>query len=137
MPDQHDVVDKGGTMRLGRYPCNLTPGSVAAKLYGSESIWERHRHRYEVNNEFRNQLSQHGMLFSGLSPDNRLVEMIELPDHPYFVACQFHPELKSRPDKPHPLFVGLIEAAVRKSGAIPVTVNETPMISTPPTVQKV
>lgn len=137
MPDQHNVVDKGGTMRLGRYPCHLTQGSIAAKLYGSEQIWERHRHRYEVNNNFRDQLSQHGLLFSGLSPDNRLVEMIELRDHPYFVACQFHPELKSRPDNPHPLFVGLIDAAVRQSGVIPVSTSEAPIVQSTPTVQKV
>ncbi len=111
MPDQHNVVLKGGTMRLGRYPCSLQVGSVAYKVYGSkESISERHRHRYEVNNNHRAKLSEHGMVFSGLSPDGLLVEMIELKNHPYFVACQFHPELKSRPDDPHPLFVGLVKA---------------------------
>jgi CTP synthase len=118
MPDQHNVTDKGGTMRLGRYPCNLAKGSRAQKLYGSDEIFERHRHRYEVNNEFRDALQKAGMKFSGLSPDERLVEMIELPDHPFFVACQFHPELKSRPDNPHPLFVGFIDAAGHRGKAV-------------------
>jgi CTP synthase len=115
MPDQHNVTHKGGTMRLGRYPCVLTEGSLAAKVYGSTEISERHRHRYEVNNDLREALSKHGLLFSGLSPDQRLVEMIELPDHPFFVACQFHPELKSRPDNAHPLFVGFVEAMITES----------------------
>ncbi|HEY9869485.1 MAG TPA: CTP synthase [Candidatus Obscuribacterales bacterium] len=111
MPDQHNVVNKGGTMRLGRYPCHLAGGSKAYRLYGQEVVYERHRHRYEVNNKLRDELGKHGLVFSGLSPDGRLVEMIELTDHPYFVACQFHPELRSRPDNPHPLFVGLVAAA--------------------------
>lgn len=111
MPDQHNVTDKGGTMRLGRYPCHLASGSRALTLYGNETIFERHRHRYEVNNDFRDALQKAGLRFSGLSPDERLVEMIELPEHPFFVACQFHPELKSRPDNPHPLFVGFVDAA--------------------------
>lgn len=115
MPDQHNVVLKGGTMRLGKYPCNLKAGSKASKAYGSVEISERHRHRYEVNNDFREPLAAKGLIFSGLSPDGRLVEMIELPDHPYFVACQFHPELKSRPDNPHPLFVALVEAALEEN----------------------
>jgi CTP synthase len=115
MPDQHNVVMKGGTMRLGRYPCHLTAGSKAAQVYGQEQIWERHRHRYEVNNIHREALGKSGLLFSGLSPDGKLVEMIELPDHPYFVGCQFHPELKSRPDNAHPLFVGLVGAMIEAS----------------------
>jgi len=115
MPDQHNVVLKGGTMRLGKYPCNLKEGSKAHKTYGNEVISERHRHRYEVNNQFREELSKKGLIFSGLSPDGRLVEMIELSDHPYYVACQFHPELKSRPDNAHPLFVGLVDAALKKN----------------------
>ncbi|MBC8000433.1 MAG: CTP synthase, partial [Leptolyngbya sp.] len=115
MPDQHNVVLKGGTMRLGKYPCNLKAGSKASKAYGGVEISERHRHRYEVNNDFREPLAAKGLIFSGLSPDGRLVEMIELPDHPYFVACQFHPELKSRPDNPHPLFVALVEAALEEN----------------------
>jgi CTP synthase len=114
MPDQHNVVHKGGTMRLGKYPCELKKGSKAAQVYGQDSISERHRHRYEVNNNLRDKLSQHGMVFSGMSPDQNLVEMIELADHPYFVACQFHPELKSRPDNAHPLFVGLVEAMLQE-----------------------
>lgn len=116
MPDQQDVVDKGGTMRLGRFPCCLAPGSRALSLYKEPVIYERHRHRYEVNNSYRESLKKHGMIFSGVSPDERLVEMIELGDHPYFVACQFHPELKSRPDRPHPLFVGFVEAINRRIG---------------------
>jgi len=119
MPDQHDVVNKGGTMRLGRFPCHIKKGSKAAEVYGQELIHERHRHRYEVNNNFRKELEKAGIIFSGLSPDERLVEMIELPDHPYFVACQFHPELKSRPDNPHPLFIGLVDAMIKGSEAMP------------------
>ena len=119
MPDQQGVVNKGGTMRLGRFPCHIRKDSKAAKVYGSELIHERHRHRYEVNNEFRDKLEKAGLLFSGLSPDERLVEMIELPSHPYFVACQFHPELKSRPDNPHPLFVGLVDAMIGRADETP------------------
>lgn len=115
MPDQHNVVNLGGTMRLGRFPCNLQAGTRAQSLYKSQVIYERHRHRYEVNNRFREELKKHGLTFSGLSPDDRLVEMIELENHPYFVACQFHPELKSRPDNPHPLFVGFVEAVFKRS----------------------
>ncbi|MBS2008811.1 MAG: CTP synthase, partial [Cyanobacteria bacterium SZAS TMP-1] len=115
MPDQHNVTHKGGTMRLGKYPCHLKPGSIAAKVYGGTEISERHRHRYEVNNDLRPELAKNGMIFSGLSPDERLVEVIELPDHPYFVACQFHPELKSRPDNAHPLFVGFVEAMIHEA----------------------
>jgi CTP synthase len=118
MPDQHNVVNKGGTMRLGRYPCHLKSGTRTSTVYNSEPIiYERHRHRYEVNNQFREKLQQAGMIFSGLSPDNRLVEMIELANHPYFIACQFHPELRSRPDNPHPLFVGLVESMIKQSNA--------------------
>jgi CTP synthase len=117
MPDQHGVVDKGGTMRLGAYPCRIKSGTIAAKLYGSSDISERHRHRYEVSNEYRDQLSEAGLVLSGLSPDERLVEMIELPDHPYFVGCQFHPEFKSKPLKAHPLFVGFVKAAVERRDA--------------------
>ncbi len=119
MPDQHNVVLKGGTMRLGKYPCNLQEGSKAAQVYGQSAISERHRHRYEVNNNHREALSKCGLIFSGLSPDGRLVEMIELNDHPYFVACQFHPELKSRPDNPHPLFVGLVDAMIQEHASKP------------------
>jgi CTP synthase len=116
MPDQHSVVEKGGTMRLGRYPCHLKHGSLSESLYGQDIIFERHRHRYEVNNAYREKLEAKGLVLSGLSPDERLVEMIELADHPYFVACQFHPELRSRPDNAHPLFVGFVAAAKEKAG---------------------
>jgi len=114
MPDQRDVEDKGGSMRLGLYPARLTPGSQAAEAYGTEVIYERHRHRFEVNNDYRAALEQHGMLISGQSPDGRLVEIVELPGHPWFVASQFHPEFKSRPDRPHPLFLGFVRAALGK-----------------------
>ena len=111
MPDQVGVTAKGGTMRLGSYPCRLLEGSRAAGIYGTKEINERHRHRYEFNNAFREQLTAAGLVLSGLSPDGRLVEMIELEDHPWFVAGQFHPELKSRPNKAHPLFRSFIAAA--------------------------
>lgn len=112
MPDQANINDKGGTMRLGAYPCVLAPNTKAAQAYGSLEISERHRHRYEVNNDFRDQLTEAGMIIAGTSPDGRLVEMIELPDHPWFVASQGHPEFKSRPTRPHPLFIGLVAAAI-------------------------
>ncbi|MFI5261385.1 MAG: CTP synthase [Candidatus Limnocylindrales bacterium] len=117
MPDQRDMEDKGGTMRLGLYPARLTPGSRAAAAYGSEIIYERHRHRFEVNNQYRERLEAAGMLLSGQSPDGRLVEIVELRDHPWYVASQFHPEFKSRPDRPHPLFDGFVAAAVAEVGA--------------------
>lgn len=113
MPDQENIENKGGTMRLGVYPCRLVEDTRARKAYGCEEINERHRHRYEINNQYREQLEAHGMKISGLSPDGRLVEIIELIDHPWFVACQFHPEYKSRPNRPHPLFLGLIENAIQ------------------------
>jgi CTP synthase len=112
MEDQQDVEDKGGTMRLGVYPAKLAAGSLARRLYGDELIYERHRHRWEVNNRFRADLEAAGMALSGVSPDGRLVEIIELPDHPFFIASQFHPEFKSRPDEPHPLFRGFLAAAL-------------------------
>src|SRR6186997_1752735 len=112
MPDQRELEEKGGTMRLGVYPARLTPGSKAANAYGDEVIYERHRHRFEVSNAYREALENNGMLLSGQSPDGRLVESVELKDHPWFVASQFHPEFKSRPDRPHPLFYGFVEAAV-------------------------
>ncbi len=117
MPDQVHVTAKGGTMRLGKYPCVLSRESRSYALYGSREISERHRHRYEFNNDFRDVLTAHGMLLAGLSPDGRLVEIIELPDHPWFVGAQFHPEFKSRPNKPHPLFSGFVEQALRNRGA--------------------
>ena len=112
MPDQVNITAKGGTMRLGQYPCVLREGCKANNLYGSREISERHRHRYEFNNQFRQALTDKGLLLAGLSPDQRLVEIVEIPQHPWFVACQFHPEFKSRPDRPHPLFFGFVEAAL-------------------------
>jgi len=112
MADQRSVREKGGTMRLGAYPCALTPGTVAQKLYGASEISERHRHRYEVSNEHREKLAEKGLVISGTSPDKRLVEMVELPNHPFFVGCQFHPEFKSRPMAPHPIFAGFVGAAL-------------------------
>ncbi|MGZ6260751.1 MAG: CTP synthase [Candidatus Limnocylindrales bacterium] len=112
MPDQRELEEKGGTMRLGLYPAKLTLGSKAAEAYGAEVIYERHRHRFEVNNQYRERLEGAGMVLSGQSPDGRLVEIVELRDHPWFVASQFHPEFKSRPDRPHPLFEGFVRAAI-------------------------
>ena len=112
LPGQNEYSMLGGTLRLGKYPCKLKTGTKAYGVYKSELISERHRHRYEVNNDFREVLSQHGMIFCGTSPNDSIVEMIELPDHPWFVACQFHPEFQSRPNRPHPLFMGFMHAAV-------------------------
>ncbi|MEG4804138.1 CTP synthase [Microcoleus sp. ARI1-B5] len=111
LPEQQDVVDLGGTMRLGLYPCRVNPDTLAFKLYQKEVIYERHRHRYEFNNAYRNLFLESGYAVSGTSPDGRLVEMIELPNHPFFIASQFHPEFQSRPSAPHPLFKGFIQAA--------------------------
>jgi len=112
MESQVPVQDKGGTMRLGAYRCVLKNGSLAGKLYAKDEVQERHRHRYEVNNAYRGKLQERGLVFSGHNPELNLVEMIELNDHPFFVGCQFHPELKSRPFAPHPLFAGFIRAAL-------------------------
>lgn len=112
MPEQDGIEDLGGTLRLGAYPCVLAEGTKARALYGAEIIEERHRHRYEVNNYYRNDFTRNGLLLSGLSPDGRIVEMIELPSHPWFLATQAHPEFKSRPNRPHPLFRGFIGAAL-------------------------
>jgi CTP synthase len=117
MPDQRELEDKGGTMRLGLYPARLAPGSKAAAAYGTEVIYERHRHRFEVNNAYRLELERAGMVLSGQSPDGRLVEIIELRDHPWFVASQFHPEFRSRPDRPHPMFSGYVAACLANSEA--------------------
>jgi len=114
LDSQRQVTDMGGTMRLGAYPCRLEEGTLARKLYGSDEISERHRHRYEVNPGYRKTLGDCGMRFGGISPDGNLVEMIELPDHPFFLATQFHPELKSRPNRPHPLFGAFVAAARRR-----------------------
>ena len=118
LPEKENLEDIGGTLRLGAYPCVLSEGTRAFGLYGTRQISERHRHRYEVNNDYREILEKNGMVLSGLSPDGRIVEMIELKDHPYFVATQAHPEFKSRPDMPHPLFAGLIKAALERSKSI-------------------
>jgi CTP synthase len=114
MDSQKGVTAKGGTMRLGAYPCKLLPGTRAREAYGAAEISERHRHRYEVNNDYRERLQEGGLVLSGLSPDSRLVEMVEFPDHPWFVGCQFHPEFKSKPMAPHPLFTRFIAAAVAR-----------------------
>jgi len=112
LPEQRDVADKGGTMRLGSYPCVLETGSLAARAYGQPIVLERHRHRYEFNNSYRELLAAHGMTFTGLSPDGRLVEIVEIADHPFYLGTQFHPEFKSRPNRPHPLFANFIDAAL-------------------------
>lgn len=114
MPDQKDVEDLGGTMRLGLYPCKLDETSTSYTVYNDELIYERHRHRYEFNNEYRKAIIDAGMSITGTSPDGRLVEIVEVKDHPWYVSVQFHPELKSRPNRPHPLFIGLIEAALKQ-----------------------
>jgi CTP synthase len=115
LPEQQDVVDLGGTMRLGTYPCRLTPDTKTMAMYGQEVIYERHRHRYEFNNQYRPLFLESGYVVSGTSPNGRLVEIIELPSHPFFVACQFHPEFQSRPSTPHPLFQGFVQAAVDRA----------------------
>ena len=115
MPDQEGIDNIGGTLRLGSYPCVLDKTSKAYELYKEETIHERHRHRYEVNNDYREVLKKNGMMLSGISPDGRIVEMIEIPSHPFFAATQAHPELKSRPNRPHPLFLGFVEAAIKKN----------------------
>ena len=119
LPEQQDVVDLGGTMRLGVYPCRIAEGSMAARLYGDQVVYERHRHRYEFNNAYRTLFLESGYRISGSSPDGRLVELIELPGHPFFTACQYHPEFLSRPGRPHPLFRGLIEAAQQRLPSSP------------------
>ena len=112
LPEQVGVEDKGATMRLGTYPCRIQDGTLASRLYGTDLVHERHRHRFEVNNSYRPKLERGGLICSGVSPDYRLVEIVELKDHPFFIATQFHPEFKSRPDRAHPLFAGLVEAAL-------------------------
>jgi CTP synthase len=126
LPEQKNVSDLGGSMRLGAQPCHLVPGTRAAAAYGEQVVYERHRHRYEVNPTYHQILSEHGLVFSGLSPDGRLVEIIELPDHPFFLGSQFHPELRSRPTRPHPLFrefVGAAHAHRTASAERPVPVS--------------
>jgi len=111
LPDQKNINEKGGTMRLGTYPCKLTPNTKAARAYKTDSVYERHRHRFEFNNDYRQQLQDAGLIISGLSPDEKLVEIVELQDHPWMLSCQFHPEFKSHPDSPHPLFMDFIKVA--------------------------
>ena len=115
MPDQNENIDKGGTMRLGTYPCQIAPGSMLSKCYGSELIFERHRHRYEFNNDFRELMIEKGMVIGGTSPDKRIVETIELPQNDFFVGVQYHPEFKSRPNRAHPLFLGLVKASLKRA----------------------
>lgn len=115
MPEQKDVEDLGGTMRLGLYPCKITEGTLAHKIYGADLIYERHRHRYEFNNFYRKELIDAGLVISGQSPDDKLVEMVEVPDHPWYIGVQFHPEFKSRPNHAHPLFREFIGAALKKN----------------------
>lgn len=116
MPEQKNIEDMGGTMRLGLYPCDLQRGSIAQKAYGLKKVEERHRHRFEFNNQYRDQFAEHGMVYSGLSPDKQLVEITELRDHPFMLGTQFHPEFLSRPTRPHPLFLAFIRAAAEKAG---------------------
>jgi len=114
LPDQRTIVKMGGTMRLGLYPCHLVSGTKAAAAYGVPEVQERHRHRFEINNAYRDLLMEAGLVFSGLSPDGRLVEIAELADHPFMLGSQFHPEFKSRPTRPHPLFKAFIAAAIAR-----------------------
>jgi CTP synthase len=119
LPDQNDNINKGGTLRLGAYPCRLKDGTKIRQCYGAENISERHRHRYEFNNDYRGIMEKNGMVLSGLSPDGHIVETMELPDEDFFVGVQFHPEFQSRPNKAHPLFKGLIKASLdRKNGKV-------------------
>jgi CTP synthase len=134
LPEQHDVIDLGGTMRLGLYPCRLSENTLAAQLYQQEVVYERHRHRYEFNNAYRDLFLEHGYLVSGTSPDGRLVEIIELPSHPFFLATQFHPEFHSSPSNPHPLFKGFMSAAVqesRRAAGLIEKIPDFPSIPTP------
>jgi CTP synthase len=123
LPEQQDVVDLGGTMRLGLYPCRIAPNTLAFSLYQQEVVYERHRHRYEFNNSYRTQFTETGFVVSGTSPDGRLVEIVEYPNHPFFIACQFHPEFRSRPNQAHPLFSGFIKATLQCRPAQPDTVQ--------------
>ena len=115
MPDQSDSINKGGTLRLGAYPCKIVPGSRMSECYNSELIYERHRHRYEFNNDYREMLSKAGLVISGTSPDGHIVETVEIPQNDFYIGVQFHPEFKSRPNKPHPLFSGLVSAALKRT----------------------
>ena len=114
MPEQRDIEDMGGTMRLGAYPCKLAADSFAHAAYGQDLVYERHRHRYEFNNVYRKEMVEHGLQIVGISPNEKLVEIVELHDHPWFVGVQFHPEFKSRPNRPHPLFRDFVAAALKQ-----------------------
>jgi CTP synthase len=116
MQIRDETSDKGGTLRLGAYPCVLSDGTLAKAAYKKDEISERHRHRYEFNNDYRAQLEEKGLVISGASPDNNLVEIVEIAEHPWFLGCQFHPEFKSKPMKPHPLFTDFIAAAIKHKG---------------------
>jgi CTP synthase len=116
MPEQRGIVDKGATMRLGTYPCDLAEGTLAQRVYGTSEVSERHRHRFEINNDYRDRLAEAGMVWSGQSPDGHLVEIGELRDHPFMIGSQFHPEFKSRPNNPHPLFREFVAEAARRHG---------------------
>ncbi len=127
MPDQRDITDKGGTMRVGGYPCNPVPNTLTAHAYGQSRVTERHRHRFELNNHYRESLEASGLTISGLSPDGSLVEIAEVQDHPFMVGVQFHPEFQSRPDRPHPLFrefFGAAKRTVREGGQRPLPLEE-------------
>lgn len=115
MPDQNETIAKGGTMRLGAYPCKITPETIMSRCYGKELISERHRHRYEFSNDYRQLMQEQGLIIGGTSPDGRIVETVELPQHPFYVGVQFHPEFKSRPNRAHPLFLGFVKSALDKS----------------------
>jgi CTP synthase len=115
MEEQHDITEKGGTMRLGLYPCQLQPGTIASQAYQTDRVEERHRHRFELNNDYRPALQAAGMICSGLSPDGKLVEITELKDHPFMLGTQFHPEFLSRPNRPHPLFIAFVRAVRDRS----------------------
>ena len=115
MESQHGISKKGGTMRLGAYPCKVRPGSIMASAYGAELISERHRHRYEFNNAFREEIESRGMLITGTSPTGELVETVEIPEHPFYIGVQFHPEFKSRPNRAHPLFKAFVAASLKRS----------------------
>ena len=136
MPEQRDVANLGGTMRLGLYPCKLLPGSRAQQAYGEEVVYERHRHRFEFNNEYREVLGEAGLVYSGVSPNGRLVEIIELADHPWFVASQFHPEFRSRPQRPHPLFNGFIAASVERSGVDQMELRPAELLGEPADLER-
>jgi CTP synthase len=124
LPEQGSITEMGGTMRLGLYPCKLVPGTIAAEAYNQELVQERHRHRYEFKNTYREIMGENGMIFSGLSPDDRLVEIVEFANHPFMVGCQFHPEFLSRPNKPHPLFRAFMESVVVRAQSTPQEKSE-------------